>query len=42
MPAPQPKRVAAIITEYRRWSHADVILGMNLKEAQVCLKAIFL
>src|SRR5581483_5668172 len=23
----QPKRVAAIVTEYRRWSHADVIVG---------------
>ncbi|MBI2805044.1 MAG: hypothetical protein HYX68_08685 [Planctomycetes bacterium] len=27
----QPKRVAAIITEYRRWSHADVILGKILE-----------
>lgn len=24
---PQPKRVAAVVTEYRRWSHADVIIG---------------
>src|SRR5262249_43957370 len=23
----QPKKVAAIVTEYRRWSHADVIVG---------------
>jgi hypothetical protein len=27
----QPKRVAAIITEYRRWSHADVIVGKILE-----------
>ena len=23
---PMPKKVAAVVTEYRRWSHADVIL----------------
>jgi hypothetical protein len=23
----QPKKVAALVTEYRRWSHADVIVG---------------
>jgi hypothetical protein len=27
----QPKRVAAIVTEYRRWSHADVIVGKILE-----------
>jgi hypothetical protein len=27
----QPKRVAAIVTEYRHWSHADVILGKILE-----------
>lgn len=27
----EPKRVAAIITEYRRWSHADVIIGKILE-----------
>jgi hypothetical protein len=28
---PEPKRVAAIVTEYRRWSHADVIVGKILE-----------
>ncbi len=28
---PAPKRIAAIVTEYRRWSHADVILGKILE-----------
>ena len=28
---PDPKRVAAIVTEYRRWSHADVILTRILE-----------
>jgi hypothetical protein len=27
----QPKRVAAVVTEYRRWSHADVIVGKILE-----------
>lgn len=27
----EPKRVAAIVTEYRRWSHADVIVGKILE-----------
>lgn len=33
MPEPkaEPKRVAAIVTEYRHWSHADVILGKILE-----------
>lgn len=28
---PEPKNVAAIVTEYRRWSHADVIVGKILE-----------
>src|SRR2546422_887469 len=28
---PDPKRIAAVVTEYRRWSHADVILGKILE-----------
>ena len=28
---PDPKRVAAVVTEYRRWSHADVIVGKILE-----------
>ena len=28
---PEPKRVAAIVTEYRRHSHADVIVGKILE-----------
>jgi len=28
---PDPKHVAAIVTEYRRWSHADVIVGKILE-----------
>jgi hypothetical protein len=28
---PEPKRVAAVVTEYRRWSHADVILTKILE-----------
>lgn len=31
MSQPQHKRVAAIVTEYRHWSHADVILGKILE-----------
>lgn len=32
MPDPKaPRRVAAIVTEYRRWSHADVIIGKILE-----------
>jgi hypothetical protein len=27
----EPKKVAAIVTEYRRWSHADVIVGKILE-----------
>src|SRR4051812_48826489 len=27
---PEPKKVAAVVTEYRHWSHADVILGKVL------------
>jgi TAT (twin-arginine translocation) pathway signal sequence len=29
--APAPKKVAAVITEYRKWSHADVIIGKMLE-----------
>ena len=28
------KKVAAIVTEYRRWSHADVIVGKILEGLQ--------
>src|SRR5262245_30198000 len=27
----QPKRVAALVTEYRRWSHADAIVSKILE-----------
>ncbi len=27
----QPKKIAAIVTEYRKWSHADVIVGKILE-----------
>ena len=30
-PRSEPKRVAAIVTEYRRWSHADVIVSKILE-----------
>jgi hypothetical protein len=28
---PEPKKVAAVITEYRHWSHADIIVGKILE-----------
>src|SRR5262245_16045235 len=28
---PAPKKIAAIVTEYRKWSHADVIVGKILE-----------
>jgi hypothetical protein len=28
---PEPKKVAAIVTEYRKWSHGDVIVGKMLE-----------
>jgi hypothetical protein len=31
LPMAEPKRVAAIVTEYRKWSHADVIVGKILE-----------
>src|SRR4051812_32656537 len=30
-PMPEPKKIAAIVTEYRKWSHADVIVGKILE-----------
>ena len=28
---PEPKKIAAVVTEYRHWSHADVIVGKILE-----------